>query len=433
MRQPAALFGVLHGALFTLVYASSGSAQAPEQSAQPEPALAREAPGDEGEQPPQPELAWKSGRGIVVTSADGSNQLSLGVRAQFLSTVEHSSGDDARQSFQVRRARLSSSGNIFSRDLKYKLEIAISPRDVNTRDGVPQTSPLFDFYVDLQHSRDFSLRIGQYKVPFDRQRIISSAKLQFVDRAITDAEFTLERDIGLDLHSDDFLGLELFRYYLGIYPGEGRNNFELGDFGLFYLARFEVMPFGMFDDYSEADLERTGLRVSFGGAYALLDDAPRDHGILGAAPLDGGTTDMQVATADVMLKWSGLSMLSELFWRDSRRNPGPLTDDSGAPILDEEGNPLGVTPSRDGIGFLIQGGYILPAWPFEVVARYALLDGSNRPDRNALIRLEEFAFGGGYYFAGHPLKLQADYTRLAQNGDYVGGVDRIRVQLQAGF
>ena len=58
------------------------------------------------------------------------------------------------------------------------------------------------------------------------------------------------------------------------------------------------MPLGLFDDYSEADFERTGLRVSLGAAYALLNDAPRDHGILGEVPRDGGTTDMQVATAD---------------------------------------------------------------------------------------------------------------------------------------
>jgi hypothetical protein len=381
----------------------------------------------------EPKVTFKSGRGMVVTSAEGSYEFGIGVRGQFLSTVEDSANAAATQSFQLRRARLGSSGYILSRDLKYKLEIAISPRDVNTRNGVPQTSPLFDFYVDYQALRDFSLRIGQYKVPFDRQRIISSGKLQLVDRAITDAEFTLERDIGVDLHSDDFLGLGLFRYYLGIYPGEGRNAFEPGNFGLMYLARGEVMPFGPFDDYSETDFERTGLRVSVGGAYAVIDDAPRDHGILGAVPADGGTSDVKVATADVMLKIFGFSALSEVFWRSSRRNPGPLIDADGSPLLDADGNPLEVTPSRDGTGFLIQGGYLLPILPLEVVARYALVDGSDRPDRDALTRLEEFAGGLGYYFSEHAVKLQADYTQLALNGDYAGATSRVRVQLQVGF
>ncbi len=381
----------------------------------------------------EPKVAFKSGRGLVVTSADGNNELGIGVRVQVLSTIEHASGDETTQGIQLRRARLGSSGHILTRNLKYKLEIAISPRDVNTRDGLPQTSPLFDFYVDYQRFRDFNLRVGQYKVPFDRQRIISSGKLQLVDRAITDAEFTLERDIGLDLHSDDFLGLGLFRYYLGIYPGEGRNAFEQGDFGLFYLARAEIMPFGLFDDYSETDFDRTGPRLSIGAAYALLDDAPRDHGILGAAPADGGTTDIQVATADVMGKAYGLSVLSEFFWRNSRRNPGPLTDAQGAPLLDQDGAPLEVTPSRDGAGLLLQAGYLLPAWPLEIAARYSVLDGTDRPNRDGLTRLEEFAGGLSYYFAEHTVKLQTDFTSLALNGDYSNATSRLRVQLQAGF
>jgi hypothetical protein len=374
-------------------------------------------------------VAFKPGRGLVVTSADGNYELGVGLRAQFLSTIQDASDADPQQSFQVRRARFGSTGHILSPQLKYRIELAVSPRDVNTQRGVPQTSPLFDFFVDLVHLRDASLRIGQYKVPFDRERIISSAKLQFVERAITDAEFTLERDIGMDVHSDNLLGLNLFRYYLGIYPGEGRNSFDLGNFGLLYLARAEVLPFGLFDDYSEGDLERTGFRLSVGAAYASMDDAPRDHGILGAAPADGGTSDMQVATADVMVKFEGFSALSELIWRKSERNPGPLADAA----LDEAGDPIGVTPTRDGLGFLIQGGYVLLPVPLELVLRYAVLDGSNSPNRDALIRMEEFAGGLSYYFSGHPVKLQADYTLLAENGDYEGGIKRARVQLQVGF
>jgi hypothetical protein len=57
----------------------------------------------------------------------------------------------------------------------------------------------------------------------------------------------------------------------------------------------------------------------------------------------------------------------------------------------------------------------------------------NAANRDALLRLAEFAGGINYYFAQHPFKLQADYTRLAQNGDYAGALGRLRVQLQAGF
>ncbi len=381
----------------------------------------------------QPVVTFKPGRGLVVTSADKNHEFGIGARFQFLSIVEHAQNVDPRQTFQIRRARLSSAGHIASPHLKYRLELAFGPREVNTTGGVPQTSPLNDAVADWTGFRDVNVRVGQYKVPLDRQRIIPFFRLQFIDRAITDTEFTFDRDVGLDLHSDDLFGLGLFRYNLGVFTGDGRNTFTLGNFGLTYVARVEVSPFGAFDGYSEVDFERSDLHASLGAAYLMIDDAPRDHGILGAAPADGGTTDMQVATVDLLLKFKGISALSAFFYRDSRRNPGPLVDDAGMPILGSDGSPLGIAPSRDGVGFLGQAGYLLPDWPLEIAARYAILDGADRPNRDGLTRLEEFAGAINYYFAQHQLKLQVNYAQLATNGNYAGALGRLLTQLQAVF
>ena len=71
------------------------------------------------------------------------------------------------------------------------------------------------------------------------------------------AEFTLDRDLGLDIRSKDLFGLDKLRYYAGVYIGEGRNTSNktigAGDQGLLYIGRVEIMPLGSFDDYSEAD------------------------------------------------------------------------------------------------------------------------------------------------------------------------------------
>lgn len=372
-------------------------------------------------------------RGLVVTSADGAYELGIGMRFQFLSIVEHTRGADVRQAFQVRRARFGSTGHVVSPDLKYRLELAFGPREVNTLAGTPQTSPLLDVVVDWQRLRDLNVRVGQYKVPFDRQRIIPFFKLQFIDRALTDTEFTFDRDVGLDLHSSNLFGLGVLRYNLGVFTGDGRNSFELGNLGLTYVARAELLPFGMFDDYSEGDFEHGGLRASLGFAYLLIDDAPRDRGILGARPADGGTTDIQVATADALVQLRGLSLLSAVFYRNSRRNPGPLVDGDGAPLLGSDGGPLDIAPSRDGIGFLAQGGYLLPFLPLELAARYAVVDGTDARNRDGLARAEEFAGAVNYYFARHHLKLQANFARIAQNGDYGGALSRALLQLQAAF
>ena len=378
-------------------------------------------------------LAFEPYRGLVVTSGDGKFELGLRMRFQLLSIVERSRASALRQTFQVRRARFGSLGHLVSPDFKYRLELAFGPREVNTRAGTPQTSPLLDLVLDWQHFRDLNVRAGQYKVPFDRQRIIPFFKLQFVDRALTDTEFTFDRDLGVDLHSSDLFGLGGLRYNLGVFTGNGRNAFELGDLGLTYVARVEVLPFGLFDAYSEGDFDRGGLQMSLGLAYLLIERAPRDHGILGAEPADGGTTDMQVATVDALVQFHGWSVLSAFFLRDSRRNPGPLVDDAGVALAGPDGAPVTIAPSRDGTGFLVQGGYLLPFLPLELAARYAVVDGREAPNRDGLTRVEEFAGALNYYVARHQLKLQANYTRLAQNGDYAGALGRAHLQLQAAF
>lgn len=347
------------------------------------------------------------------------------MRLQFLSIVEHSSESDTIGTFQVRRARFGSTGHIARPYFKYRLELAFGPREVNTLGGVPQTSPLLDANFDWQRYRDVNVRAGQYKVPLDRQRIIPFFRLQFVDRAITDTEFTFDRDMGADLHSEDLFGLNLLRYNLGVFTGDGRNSFQLNDSGVTYVARVSLFPFGLFDDYSEGDFDHGDLRLSLAGAYLRIEDAPRDHGILGAAPADGGSSDLQLATADAMLQFRGLSAMSAFFYRKGERNPGSLVDDAGMPI--------GVAPSRDGTGFLAQGGYLLPWFPLEIAARYALVDGTDADGRDGLPRSEEFAGALNYYVSRHQLKLQTNYTRIAQNGDYAGSLGRLHVQVQTVF
>src|SRR5690606_33176790 len=163
-----------------------------------------------------------------------------------------------------------------------------------------------------------------------------SGDLELVDRALAQAEFNLNRDIGLDVRSEDFLGLGHLRYYAGIFMAAGRDMRLLKTFHMNYLARVEVLPFGGAADdwdYCEADFSRKlEPRLSLGAAYSFIDNAETDQGILGVVPLDGGTTDYHNAVADVMFKYAGLSVFSEVFWREGNRNFGSAT------VTDAAGN-----------------------------------------------------------------------------------------------
>ncbi|MFK8000488.1 MAG: porin [Polyangiales bacterium] len=371
-------------------------------------------------------IRFVPGKGLELTSADGRFRLQTRVRAQFRWTLADT-GDDWAQRFRIRRARVVFSGNTFHRDVRYKFELAFSPNDVGIRDDfdddatdrLPTLSPLLDFYIDFRQLRDFQVRVGQSKIFSNRQRVISSGNLQLVDRALLNSEFTLDRDIGVDIRSRDFLGLDMLRYYAGVFIARGRDSQGFDDFGMMYLARLEYLPLGMFNDYSESDFERGGARLSIGAGYGYIDRARGDRGIRGSAPADGGTTDTQHVFVDALFKWQGFSALAEFAWRTGSRNPGEA--------VDEMGNMIPVAGTRDGIGLNLQAGYLLPNLPVEIAARYGLIRGLG--DDTALSDRNELVIGASYYIARHPYKLQMDYTRLW--GDSFGeGANQLRVQLQ---
>lgn len=367
------------------------------------------------------------GKGLEVNSADGMFRLQTRVRVQFRWTGAHDDEEDWEHQFRIRRARVVFSGHAFSEDTAYKFELAVSPNDVGISDNYdddplarrPLRSPLLDFYVDFKQLRDLQVRVGQYKVPSNRQRVISSGNLQLVDRALLNSEFTLDRDVGFDLRSRDFLGLDLLRYYLGVYIARGRDSQGFDDFGMMYLARVEVLPLGLFSDYSEVDFERGDPRLSIGFGWAYIDRARGNRGIRGSAPADGGTTDTQHVFADALFMAYGFSALAEVAWRRGDRNPG------GA--LDEMGMPIPIEAPRDGVGFHIQAGYLLPHLPFEVAARYGLVRGVGA--ETSLGDTNELVGAVSYYPGRHPYKIQIDYGRLWGEEISQGG-HRIRLQLQ---
>ena len=114
-------------------------------------------------------------------------------------------------------------------------------------DGVLTQTPLLDGYYTSEHLKALNVRVGQFKVPYTNEQILSSGNLDMVDRSITHDEFSMERDIGLDLRSDDLLEDERLSYDLGVFMGEGQGNASSGDFGMVYVGRVVVRPMGGFE------------------------------------------------------------------------------------------------------------------------------------------------------------------------------------------
>ncbi len=406
-------------------------------SASQEAAAERAAPETAPPAPPDPLLVdsatvrFKPGKGLSFKSRDGEFELALRSRLQLRHELVHDSEADPRTThlLMVRRARVNITGHMFGEHNRYKLQLALSPRDMQFGAAGAARSPVLDAVVEFDHLSDLTLSAGQFMVPFNRQRIVSSGDFELVDRSIASGEFHLDRDVGLQLSSNDLAGLGALRYLIGVFNGEGRDANQMADGGLLYVVRVEALPQGNAKtrwDYEEGDLERVSTpRVSLGAAYARHQQADNDRGIMGRPPTDGGTTDFDLLTADAVAHWLGLSLMGEAYYRRGKREFGNAmtTDDAGlvAPAARE--------PARDGFGWFVQGGYILPSWPLGVAARYSRVRGtagSSLPDS------DEVGGGPSWYIGGHDLKLQLDYFRHWSES-FGGGSDAVRTQLTAGF
>jgi hypothetical protein len=379
-------------------------------------------------------ISFKPGEGLNIASADHDFSIGFGFRFQLLYTLladdPNASPPAVDQSVQVRRARLQVAGNVFGKHNKYRLELAVSPSDVDY-DKTTTTSPLLEAYTEFDQLRDLTLRAGQYKVPYDRIRVISDVARELVDYPGVTREFSLDRDIGVELKSNDLFGAGLFRYHLGVFSGKGRNSFAQTNMGLLYLARLEFLPLGLFEDYSESDFQRTRPRLAIGAGASRLVGGLKDRGTTGNLPLDvGGKTDFNMATADAMFKAYGFSALAAFYYRTGERHAGSFVDAGGNPVLDSKGKPITKpTPSRDGTDVTVQLGYLLPRTSFEVAAHYDVITGSTDAGHNGLKDSKELGGGLNYFFARHNLKVQSDFFRVYQS-ELSDGYDQLRVQLQ---
>jgi phosphate-selective porin OprO/OprP len=396
-----------------------------------EPARMAEAEVDAGQ------ARWKPGTGLSVETKDRRFSLVFQSMVQLQMNVHHTPGVPAMGdtsataakndlSLVFRRARVWFSGNLFTPHIKYRITLTFSPVELGYKNGAITRSPILDWFFTFDRVRDATVVVGQYKVPYNHQRMAKIAELQFVDRSGASNEFTMDRDIGFDVRSKDLAGLGKLRYYAGVYLGDGIALYGPSDFGLAYLARVEVLPFGQYDDLAESDLDRTRRpRMLVGAAYSYIDRDPHDtHGFAGVVPLDGGKTTSHNATADLSFKYGGFAFEGGFFFRQGKRIPGMN--------VDEVGVPYGVVPPRNGLAYFLQAGALLPRIPVELGARWGQIKARGDASQTSLRGQNELGGIINYFFARHALKLQLDYFHYWDREIRLG-TDQVRLQLGVTF
>jgi hypothetical protein len=366
------------------------------------------------------------GKGISYEAKDNSFSTKFNLRIQNLFVASYDEASESTSSqFLVRRARLKFGGYAFTKNLEYKVELGLSNRDISIDkedgNGRGASRMILDAVLKWKFAKNWALWVGQTKLPGNRERVVSSADLQFVDRSLLNSKYNIDRDAGLQLRGKFELGDVIVSPAFAITQGEGRNITSSNFGGYDYTFHFDILPLGTFTnkkgEFISSDLDREPKpKLALGLTYDYNDGAVRQGGQLGSfvTGADGEYAENSLSTffADLMFKYQGFSVLSEYA---NKKADKELTDLSKG--------------FNSGTGFSIQAGYLMVS-NVELALRYTTIerdtDSSDINDEN------QFTLGLSKYIVGHSLKVQSDITRItfpnADDGKY-----QFRLQLEMQF
>ncbi len=355
--------------------------------------------------PAPPETKVDVSRGGLTISS-GVNSLSIGARAQLRWTLDHreegdtdtaGSGvgdpDGAISQFDVPRLRVTLSGGVYRPWLRYLFQFDFS------RTSGEGASKLKDAFVEIRPvGRSYRLTAGQFKVPFGLQQMTSSARLQFVDRAITDAKFNPGRDMGVTLNGT--VPAHKIGYDLGLFNGSGE-SLRQNNRSHLWVARvyFDPLgPYGLAEGASDAGAKPV-LHVGFAAR--------------GGKQIRGRTLAGVVDDADDQTAW-GVEF--------AYKAPRFYSTAEYMQMIDEQTNPTPLA-DIDSRGFHAQAGFMAVPKRVEIGFLVASVTANSDVDDAGVT---EWRAGVGYYWQAHNLKLQADAGQLGYGARFASLSARAR-------
>ncbi len=351
----------------------------------------------------------KFGNGLInVVAQDSSYSMKFAARFQSLYTSQwefphNEEFDSGESNILIRRARLKFEGFAYSPKLEYKIELGLSNRDISGATIYTGNAPryILDAVLKWNFYGNFQLWAGQTKLPGNRERVISSANLETVDRSLVNSRFNIDRDMGVQLHHYFVVGEKfLVREAFALSQGEGR-NITTGNLGGFqFTGRAEILPFGDFADYKGADLSREQTpKLSIGASYDHNSNAVRTRSNSGTYMVtDTGffETDINTFFIDAMFKYQGWSFMGEYANRTAQ---DPVASNSDGTLTGA------VVQVGDGVN--LQTGYVFRN-NIQVTGRYTTI--SLNEAITGLGVENQYTLGLSKYFVDHKLKVQTDLS-----------------------
>lgn len=377
----------------------------------------------------------KYDKGFVFESADDKGfkfKMKFTTLAQIQLFVNDTDKKLTQTNFQVRRLELKWDGYAFAPWFYYTFMID------------PASSTLLkDAYLTAAYQKEIGPRVGQWKVPFNREELTSTAALQIIERSIVNSQFSLERTRGAALMGG--IGANSnFSYSAGVFNSQG-NNSSKGvsnlDSNLLYVGRIQLGLAGD-DDYK---FNSNGTFAT-AKAYDMVPNFAKNPTFVvgfGAAAIPGLNCDRNIPNGGVCPRISQLGFQTTDFTQ--------ITGDMNFKMkyfnveAEYDGrwlNPdTGQSTAYDQ-GFRVQAGVFLMPKTVELAARYAWIGydtGSSvvPPDTSEPDVQWELTPELNYYIShDHRWKVMVSYTfqrnEFTQDAPDVDA-NVVRAQLQANF
>lgn len=366
--------------------------------------------------------AGHDGRHFFLGSADGNFRLEISGQIQFRYYLnfrddEDADGDgfaedDFESGFQTRRTKLFFEGHVFDPNLFYRLSGNFYNSQLNSTNGGQGDSSgnftLEDAFVGYRWDNGFSFMWGQFKSPFMREELVSSAYQLTVERSNVNDIFNQGRSQGIQMGYE----AEDWRLALAFTDGFRTANSEFastrGLNGIGYPAG------------GESDYAFTGrAEIKFAGNWDQFQDFTSMPGsdfacMLGlAGHIEGGDPQIGDAffpagdnylfygwTADLSLEGDG--------WNFFVAGVGLYTDYDNVDLTGGAGAGGVADATFSDYGLAVQGGIFIPDSDWEVFGRY---DVTFADEDDRVLSSDTFnvvTFGVNYYMYGHASKFTAD-------------------------
>ena len=379
--------------------------------------------------------------------------------------------------FDIRRARISFSGNAFSKDITFKLEgdfyngseVAAVDYNKSTGNSTSGNFVVTDAFLGYRFTDMFKLRAGSFKVPFTKAELMSDTTIGFMERPEENAPFDAQRAIGLSLYGD--ITPNTLTYEVNVNNGSNSNtfrrdttastvatskgasnyttnpNFNL-DNRLGFYGRMNWSPTASVSEImsGESDLRKDNsefvwmLGAAAGYESQNSNTGTFDQNTAAVSGLGGnngpGYTgnytlngDLYRATVDWSAKYRGWSFLTAAYFQQVNANPVSGTASTALPYGTGKA-------SFFEHAYYGQVGYMIIPQKLELVTRAGVLLEEGDPNIG-----EFYSVGANYYLFGNNAKISTDVTYTPEAPYTDAGASLIqnthevafRVQLQLKF